>query len=462
MASGQPYYDDEPPRRRYRSLKVPDRSTFGEPPIQDYSTGRRKKRRSVLARLSTLLIMLIVAGGAGMGVLYYGNLQFHSPGPLTETKTVFIARGSGTSKIANTLEREGVISNAAIFQASVLARNVQSRLKAGEYSFEPGISMKAAMEKLVSGKVTTYKITIPEGLTSQQIVARVMAHADLTGEVAEVPPEGSLLPQTYVFRRGEKRANVLERMRAGQKNLVEKLWPARAQGLPVKTPGEALILASIVEKETGVASERRHVASVFVNRLHKGMRLQSDPTIIYGIVGGKGKLGRPILRSEIDKKTPYNTYRIDGLPPTPIANPGEASIAAVLNPLQTDDLYFVADGTGGHSFSKTLAEHNRKVRAWRKIEKAQRAKAEATQAAAEAASAATTSTESTSSEQQATVIPGVPLPPVPDTPAPADEAPAPEATAPEAEVPDSAAARSTRSASAIPVPRPKPNIKLKQ
>ncbi len=459
MTSGQTHYDDEPPKRRYRSLEVPDRSTFGEPPIQDYSTGRRKKKRkSVLARIATLVVLLVLAGGIGLGILWYGDRQFNGPGPLAETKTVDIARGSGTSKIANTLEREGVISNAAVFQAGVIARNAQSKLKAGEYSFEPGISMKSVVDKLVSGKVTTYKITIPEGLTSQQIVARVMSHADLTGDLTEIPPEGSLLPQTYVFRRAEKRATVIERMQEAQKTLVEKLWPNRTEGLPVKTPGEALILASIVEKETGVASERRHVASVFVNRLLKGMRLQSDPTIIYGIVGGKGKLGRPILRSEVEKKTPYNTYKINGLPPTPIANPGEASIAAVLNPLKTNDLYFVADGSGGHTFSKTLAEHNKKVRVWRKIEKELRAKEMAALAAAEATKAGHEDSEA-AGNQAATVIPGVPLPPA--TEAPSTKAPA--STSADAKRTATAAANGAPAANpAAPVPRPKPNIKLSQ
>lgn len=453
MSYGEPYYDDDPePPRRYRSLKVPERSSFGEPPIQDYSTGRKKKkRRSVWSRIATLIVMLIVAGGIGLGVLYYGDSQFNGPGPLAEEKSVQIARGSGTAKIANALERAGVISNAAVFQAGVIARKAQSKLKAGEYSFEPGISMKGVMDKLVSGKVTSYKITIPEGLTSQQIVARVMSHPDLTGDVTEIPPEGSLLPQTYIFSRGEKRSEVLERMRDAQKKLVEKLWPNRAQGLPVQTPGEALILASIVEKETGVGAERAHVASVFVNRLHKGMRLQSDPTIIYGIVGGKGKLGRPILRSEIEAKTPYNTYRINGLPPTPIANPGEAAIAAVLNPLQSDDLYFVADGTGGHAFSKTLAEHNRKVREWRKIEKQRRAEEKAALAASEAAKPAE-DTAAASNAQATASIAAVPLPPAAAEPQ----------VEPAGSSETSVSNVSSAAGSDIPRPRPKPNIKLSQ
>lgn len=477
------YPDAGPPPRRYRSLRVPDRGM--DEPIREFSDQKpRRKHKSVFRRLANILILLVFMGSIGIGSLFVGYHQFANTGPLQKKADITITRGSGTSKIANTLESAGVISNAAIFQAGVYAKRAQSKLKAGDYSFEPGISMDGVVEKLVKGKVVTLKITIPEGLTSQQIVKRLNARKDLTGEITEEVPEGSLLPQTYSFRRGEERGKVLERMRTAQKKVVEKLWTERAEGLPVKTLGEAVILASIVEKETGVAAERRRVAAVFTNRLKKGMRLQSDPTIIYGLVGGKGKLGRPILRSEIDRKTPYNTYKIDGLPPAPIANPGEAAIAAVLNPLKTEEIYFVADGTGGHAFSETLEEHNKKVRVWRKIAKERRAKQKLAKAkAAEETKAALTSAVPTTKQPQPQLAPTTPaedeppisggnavatatpaaLTPVPDAtddtaatpPAPASAGAATPETAPAAETPEPT---KKVAKSAIPVPRPKPKL----
>ncbi|NNF78428.1 MAG: endolytic transglycosylase MltG, partial [Rhizobiales bacterium] len=291
-------------------MRVPAKEIAKTFAPEEASTAKTKRKRPVLLRVLNLFMFFLFLGVAGLVALHWGNQQFTVAGPLDAPKEVSIKRGSGTSTIAKTLYSQGVITNKLIFQAGVLLRQAQSKLKAGEYRFEPGESMAQVLDKLVQGKVVTYKITIPEGLTSQQIVARLMAKEDLTGEILDIPPEGSLLPQTYNFSRGEDRGKVLERMRAAQKEIVEKYWAKRSADLPVKTPGEALILASIVEKETGVAAERRRVAAVFVNRLKKGMRLQSDPTIIYGLVGGQGKLGRPILRSEIDKKTPYNTYQI--------------------------------------------------------------------------------------------------------------------------------------------------------
>ena len=229
------------------------------------------------------------------------------------------------------------------------------------------------IETLAQGKVVLYRVSIPEGLTSQQVVARLRGDENLSGEVTEVPPEGSLLPDTYRFSRGMARSELLERMRADQRRFIAAIWDKRQPGLPFQSIEQALVLASIVEKETGRAAERERVAAVFVHRMRRKMRLQSDPTIIYGIVGGQGSSG-VITRADIDTRTPYNTYQIDGLPPTPIANPGRAAIQAVLNPAKTQDLYFVADGTGGHTFSATLNEHRAAVQVWRQVEREMRAR----------------------------------------------------------------------------------------
>ena len=462
MKSGRTIPDPARPRRRDRSLRVPARDTASPNTQDEAPTPRGRRKRPVLLRVLNLLMFFVFLGIAGFVALHWSTQQFTVAGPLKAPKDIAIKRGSGTSTIAKTLVSEGVISNEWIFQAGVLAKQAQSKLKAGEYRFEPGASMAQVLDKLVRGDVVTYQITIPEGLTSQQIVGRLMAKADLTGEILDIPPEGSLLPQTYRFSRGEDRNKVLGRMRDAQKKIVEKLWETRATDLPINTPGEALILASIVEKETGVAEERRRVAAVFVNRLRKGMRLQSDPTIIYGLVGGQGKLGRPILRSEIDKKTPYNTYQINGLPPTPIANPGEAAIAAVLDPLKTGELYFVADGTGGHTFSKTLAEHNKKVRVWRKIAAKRRAEAKEQAAAAETSDP---SIEPAAAAAPTTKVNSEPLAPVP-TPQDEQSAAASEdavatlaPSVPElkpSQEDEPAKSQGSYSAGGLPLPRPKP------
>ncbi len=463
MKRGRPIPDPARPRRRDRSLRVPARDNTAPPgALDDGPAPKKRRKRPVLLRVLNLFMFFVFLGVAGFIALHWSTQQFTVAGPLKEPKDITIKRGSGTSTIAKTLYSQGVISNELVFQAGVLVKQAQSKLKAGEYRFEAGASMAQVLDKLVRGDVVTYQITIPEGLTSQQIVGRLMAKEDLTGEILDIPAEGSLLPQTYRFSRGEDRNKVLTRMEEAQKKIVEKLWETRAPDLPVKTPGEALILASIVEKETGVAEERRRVAAVFVNRLRKGMRLQSDPTIIYGLVGGQGKLGRPILRSEIDKKTPYNTYQINGLPPTPIANPGEAAIAAVLDPLKTQELYFVADGTGGHAFSKTLAEHNKKVRVWRKIAAERREEAKKQ---AEAAEGSEPSIEPAAAAAPTTKVKSEPLAPVPG---PDDDQPAAENSETVATLTPSVAelkpstdgepaqAQGSYSAGGLPLPRPKP------
>jgi UPF0755 protein len=357
---------------------------------------KRKRRRGAGRFVRALLGVILTFGCialAGVVVLLIGKDAFESGGPLTKDTTVMIERGSGTSDIAAKLSAAGVISDERLFQGGVLINRAQGTLKAGEYAFPAKISMAGVMDMLVKGKSIVYKISVPEGLTSQQAVERLLASKKLTGDIAAVPTEGSLLPDTYVYENGATRADIVKQMQIAQRRLVAELWPQRAENLPVRTAREAIILASIVEKETGVAEERPRVAAVFLNRLKKGMRLQSDPTIIYGIVGGKGKLGRAITRSDIQRKTRYNTYHIKALPPTPIANPGKDAIMAVLNPVSSEDLFFVADGTGGHVFAKTLKEHEENVRKWREIEAARRAEEEAKKVAAERATTVSSSPE---------------------------------------------------------------------
>ena len=231
------------------------------------------------------------------------------------------------------------------------------------------MSMNDIENELVAHRVVQYKLTIPEGVTSEQIVERLRDDPVLIGDIKEVPREGSLLPYAYYFERGETRLSILSRMAKAQTKAIEEVWKGRAPDLPIKSPGEMATLASIVEKETGKADERPRVAGMFVNRLERHMRLESDPTIVYGLVLGKGTLGRGITRADLNQSTPYNTYIIDGLPPGPICNPGKAALEAVANPAHTRDLYFVADGTGGHVFAETLDQHQKNLARWRQIEK---------------------------------------------------------------------------------------------
>jgi UPF0755 protein len=317
--------------------------------------------------LMTLAVMLCIAA---IGVFYYMVTSFEEPGSQT-TNTNFIVRsGAGLNEISTSLERVGLISNARVFRYMTNSfLNAGDTLKAGEYEVKAGSSMKSIMELLESGKSILYSVSFPEGLTVTQMFARLAADEILDGPLpTEMPQEGSLRPDTYRFTRGTSRAEIVSQMQAAQEKLVRDIWARRDVDLSIGTIEEFVTLASIVEKETGKDDERAHVASVFHNRLNKKMRLQSDPTILYGLFGGAGRpADRPIYRSDIKKETPYNTYVINGLPPGPIANPGRAALEAVANPWKTDDLYFVADGTGGHAFAKTLDEHNANVRRWRKI-----------------------------------------------------------------------------------------------
>ena len=326
-----------------------------------------RHRGGLLARLSAFLTFLLVIAGIGGGGYVYAQRMVNGPGPLAEDKVVFIPSGSSSTEIAQRLQQEGVIDQPLVFELlSVLS--LGSGLKAGEYQFKQHASLKDVRDILLEGKSILHSVTIPEGLTSEQIVQRLREKEELAGEVKSVPREGSLLPDTYRFPRGYGRDRLIAQMERAQRQVLQEVWSRRSPDLPLKSPADLVILASIVEKETGRADERTRVASVFVNRLNRNMRLESDPTIIYGIVGGKGSLGRPIMANEIRQPTPYNTYVINGLPPGPIANPGRAAIEAAANPSRTRDIFFVADGTGGHAFAETLEQHNRNVVRWRQLE----------------------------------------------------------------------------------------------
>src|SRR6201747_1443045 len=318
------------------------------------------------AVITIILVLMIGVGGAYI----YGRQKIEAPGPLQEDKVVNIPARAGMTDIADILEREGVIDNNRwAFIGSVFALKARAELKPGEYSFQKNASLRDVIGTIVEGKVVQHAVTIPEGLTSEQIVTRLSDNDIFTGTVREMPREGTLLPETYKFPRGTTRDQVIQRMQQSQKRILAEIWERRNTDIPVKTPEQLVTLASIVEKETGKADERSRVAAVFVNRLRQKMKLQSDPTIIYGLVGGKGTLGRPIKRSEIMQPSPYNTYVVDGLPPGPIANPGRASLEATANPARTRDLFFVADGTGGHTFTETYDQHQKNVAKLRTLEK---------------------------------------------------------------------------------------------
>jgi UPF0755 protein len=315
----------------------------------------------------TLLIILMIGAGTAY---YYGRQILESPGPLQEDKVVNIPARAGKRDIAEVLQREGVINvNPWYFIGGVLALKASQDLKPGEYQFQKNASLRDVIGTIVEGKVVQHAVTIPEGLTSEQIVARLSDNDIFTGSVREIPREGTLLPETYKFPRGTPREQVIQRMQQAQKRVLAEIWERRNPDVPLRSPDQLITLASIVEKETGKADERSRVAAVYVNRLRQKMKLQSDPTIIYGLVGGKGTLGRPIKRSEITQPSPYNTYVIEGLPPGPIANPGRASLEAAANPARTRDLFFVADGSGGHAFTETYDQHQKNVAKLRSMEK---------------------------------------------------------------------------------------------
>ena len=338
---------------------------------------RPRARSSKKGSLAPLRRLAIIAGSAGATLalvvilaLGWALWTYQGPGPAAaegETTTVVLRRGASLPEIASALERAGVVRSSAVFITAAQLTGGARDLKAGEYNSPSGASMARILTSVRAGDVVRHYITVPEGMTSAA-VAEVLARSPILTGVAPVPPEGAVLPETYQVERGEDRAAVLKRMMDDRDALLARLWAARQPNLPISTPEEAVILASIVEKETGVASERPRVAAVFVNRLRRGMRLESDPTIIYGLTGGK-PLGRGIRLSELTAATPYNTYVIDGLPPTPIANPGREALAAVMDPPSSEELFFVADGSGGHAFAVTYDDHLKNVARWRALEK---------------------------------------------------------------------------------------------
>ena len=328
----------------------------------------RRVRHPLVVIGNAIFTALIVVSITVAGALFVGKQRFEAPGPLAEDKLVNIPRGLGIRDIADLLQREGVIDQPYVFMGGVIVLKARGELKYGEYQFSRHASVAEIVDTITEGKVIQHAFTVPEGLTCEQIVARLLENDVLTGQIREIPREGTLLPETYKFSRGMTREQIIQRMQQAHRRVLQEVWERRMPDLPIKTPEQLVTLASIVEKETGRPDERTRVAAVFVNRLKVRMRLQSDPTIIYGLTGGKGSLGRPILRSEIDQPTPYNTYVVDGLPPGPIANPGRASLEAAANPARTKELYFVADGTGGHVFSDNYAEHQKNVARLRGIE----------------------------------------------------------------------------------------------
>ena len=323
-----------------------------------------KMPHSLVLTLKGLLALAILAGGVIGFLLYYYN----APGPLSEPKNVLFKRGMGFESIVDKMAEEDVIRYPLLFKGLAVIVGDARKFKAGEYAFTATITPKLIMDMIAEGRVVVHRITLPEGFSVQDVKELLEKEPLLEGSVPDNIPEGSLLPETYHFTYGDERSLLVERMRTGMKQTLAELWQGRKEGLPYKTPEELLTMASIIEKETGVPHERGRVAAVFFNRLKKGMKLQSDPTTVYGLAKG-APLGRNLTLSDLRAPTKYNTYVIDGLPPGPICNPGRSSLEAALNPAQTNDLYFVATGSGGHHFAATLAQHNANVAAYRKTQK---------------------------------------------------------------------------------------------
>jgi len=344
--------------------------------MNDRKNKRSKPRRrnglvEILNGFLMIVVLIMVLGG---GLFFFGISRFYSSGPVKEPTTFVVERGNGLGTIADRLEQQGLVDNRYIFQFGSLAMRKEKAIKAGEYQIATGSSMADILKELTEGTPIQHRVTVPEGVTSWQVVGLVNQDDQLTGEITSIPPEGSILPGSYDYDRGDTRQSVVDKMQAALTTSLADVWAKRDPDLPITTPEQLVTLASVIEKETGVATEREEVAAVFVNRLKNKMRLQSDPTIIYGITKGQSVLGRGLKKSEIEAKTPYNTYQIDGLPPTPIANPGIESLRAAANPAKNKNLYFVAAGpvpSDGHLFAETYQEHRKNVAKWREIEREQ-------------------------------------------------------------------------------------------
>ena len=323
-----------------------------------------------MARLALRLgvVALVLLAGVMIAVMWaYGRYQ--APGPHQQSLNVVIESGNGVEGIARRLADFGVIEQPLVFRFGVRLTGVDKGLKAGEYAIPAHASPREIADILLAGQTVVHRLTVIEGATSFEIMAMLRNTEPLSGDILDPEVEGSLLPETYHFSRGDRRAVILDRMAADMQSTLSRLWQSRRPDMPLTSPGEALILASIVEKETGVTDERQRIAAVFLNRLRRGMRLQSDPTVLYALTHGETTLDRPLTRADLGVDSPYNTYVAGGLPPGPICNPGAAAIEAVMQPADTDELYFVADGSGGHAFAKTLAQHNDNVRKWRRLQR---------------------------------------------------------------------------------------------
>ncbi|MBJ3776665.1 endolytic transglycosylase MltG [Acuticoccus sp. 2012] len=319
------------------------------------------------------MLFLVLGLVGGLALFVFGERTFLARGPLVEDTGVVVEQGFSMENIAEGLQGRGVISNRYVFIAAAYVLGTTGKMQAGEYMIPAGASMKEVMQRIVAGDVVQHAITLAEGLTSAQIVQRLNENEILVGRINEIPAEGSLLPETYRITRGMSRQRLIDTMQLEQAQLLARVWAGRDPNLPLQSPEELVTLASIVEKETGVDAERARIAGVFINRLKRRMRLQSDPTILYGLYGGDAwSQPRTLYRSDMERENPYNTYQITGLPPGPIANPGREALEAVAHPAETAELYFVADGTGGHVFSQTYEQHQANVARWREVERQRR------------------------------------------------------------------------------------------
>jgi UPF0755 protein len=368
-----PIEDTPPPRRKPRGLirsmvlKSPAAAIHPESvPVPPETQDEGRPERPFTNFVSGLLSFLVIVLFAVTALFVMGQRQISAPGPLLADKIV-IVRGS-TGDVVDQLEREGVTDKGFLLSLYWQLTGKGSQIKGGEYLFRKEVSLEQITDTLIEGKSILHSVTIPEGRTSEEISEILRNDPDLAGDIKVIPKEGTLLPETYKFARGMTRSQMLDHMAQDQQKLIRDIWAKRAPDLPISSPLDLVTLASIVEKETGKADERPRVAAVFINRLRAKMPLQSDPTVVYGLVGGKGSLGHGILKTELQQSTPYNTYLIPGLPIGPITNPGRAALEAVANPSQTRELYFVADGTGGHVFAETLEQHQKNVLKWRQIE----------------------------------------------------------------------------------------------